>query len=112
MYDVLEEAKGFTKYTTVKPNQEEPLTGHGIILDIVPMTAAQLSWFVNHEDKNMYHIMTDFGNIVKLTYTELSTHYVPCFVEDDPVGRFQRQQYLLQESFNMYLKDLEESNDV
>lgn len=77
------------------------LTGYGIVISIKE----------NSEDKKgilgeyQYEILTDFGNILKLTYEEINNNY-KVVREDNIRERFIRQKELLLEAEN-YLHKLD-----
>lgn len=51
----------------------------------------------------LYTVVTDFGNSVVMTHSEMKSSYVPVRHETDILGRFNRQQVLLQSFKEKYL---------
>ncbi len=96
-----EKATEFGMWVTVAPKGEVLRTGHGIIVDVVPMELG-MQEMLHSEDPNLYLVMTDFGNVMRLTIEELEEAYLPRFLEKEPKARFERQQELLREAYEQY----------
>jgi hypothetical protein len=94
--------------TTLTPRVQEDgsiRTGFAIILSTEPTHPDIISWYQVSSDNafcietlgTSYHIMTDFGNIFKMTYMEVLSSYTIGKV-DDIEERFKRQKELLLEA--------------
>lgn len=75
------------------------LSGHGIIVKIENVPEHRQGML----GEKLYTLMTDFGNVFKLTQQELDNNYKPLYHEQDVVQRFERQQELLNSNFKKYV---------
>lgn len=83
--------EGVQLYSCWKPASEIGLTGCGIVVRIEKTIYGIV-----------YHFLTDFGNVCRLTKGELISNYEFTLVEEDPLGRYYRQQDLLTEALFEY----------
>lgn len=102
--DYLEKATDFGMWVTVAPKGEVLRTGHGIIVAVESIPEKRGSMY-NTKESNLYVVMTDFGNLMRLTIEELESAYIPRFLEKDPKARFERQQELLREAYECYFME-------
>ena len=81
-------------------------TGCGIIVKVEPMSEEMLAMMERSKfdttDKNLYTVLTDFGNEFRLTREELETMYRPTKVELDLEARFLRQVENISEALRKY----------
>lgn len=92
----------FEKWMCISPKGDPVHTGCGIIVDVIDLP----DYFPPESSKmdKLFVIMTDFGNTFKFTIEELEDNYVAVRKELEPKARFERQQELLNEAFEMYIK--------
>ena len=76
------------------------MTGSGIVLKIRDVPPEKVEMY---SCDKLFHFITDFGNVVVLTEGELLSNYEFSHVEEDIIGRFERQQDLLKQVYADYL---------
>lgn len=97
-----EKADNFSLHVTVQPIAGH--TGCGIIMEITDIPEHRLGLYSEDGSVDkLYTVVTDFGNSVVMTYSEMKSAYVPVRYETDILGRFNRQQELLQSFKEKYL---------
>lgn len=98
-----EPALGFDKWVTISPKDdgEGVRTGCGIIVDVSKLPEKYKEVYNSRED-NLYHVMTDFGNVMKFIIEELESSYYAVGVEKEPHARYMRQQELLCVAWDNY----------
>ena len=87
--------KDFRLYMTLQPNETQR-TGCGIIVKVEDNPWKDKVDF-ECGDK-LYTVLTDFGNVMKLTDSEIHSAYDSVRIETDPQGRYNRQMDLLVEA--------------
>jgi hypothetical protein len=90
MFELVDHPKDFRLNVTVIPTGKGR-TGAGIIIRITDVPEKRREML---KCDNIYHVMTDFGNIIQLSLSELNSNYNAVCV-DDPQERFERQKELL-----------------
>lgn len=78
-------------------------TGCGIIVDMVDTHEHLVRLGYSHTS---YILQTDFGNTLTLTEEEVRASYFLIKVEEDPLGRLERQKELLKSAYEKYYTEL------
>lgn len=86
----------FDKWVEVSPKTTPCLTGCGIIVGVEIIPERQQEKF--YGDTRMFTLLTDFGNTMRLTESEVAGLYVPIRLCKDPLGRLKKQQDNLYEA--------------
>lgn len=89
----------FDKWVEVKPCSVPPVTGCGIIVEVV---------YDNLSQCYLYTVLTDFGNTFKFPQYEMDIFYTPTYKCTFPHTRMQKQLDLLYEAQVKYFKEEED----
>lgn len=104
MYE-LKPATKFEQWVCVSSKIGAPHTNSGIIVKVENDTSPMWAAVFGVATIKLYHVLTDFGNIIKLTESEMDSNYYYTFKEEDPLERFERQQELLREAYAEYFEE-------